>query len=64
MRIYYNLGQSGKAIGTKLLLLWTLKDRDVLYMEEKAVQLERLVNKIWKPLLNTCCRRVLCNFRE
>lgn len=45
MRIYYNLGQPGKAVGTKLLLHWTLKDRDVLYMEEKAVQLERLVNK-------------------
>jgi len=61
--IYYNLGQSGEPVGTNLLLHWTLKDRDILYVEEKAFQRERLVNKIWKPLLSTCCRRVSCSSR-
>lgn len=56
MVIYSNVGQFEKAIGTKLLLYCTLKDRETL-------QIERSVNKIGKPLVNTSCRRVLCNFR-
>lgn len=61
--IYSNLGESGKAVGTKLLLYWTLKGGEISYMEKIAFYLERLVNKIGKLLVSTSCRRILCNSR-
>lgn len=63
MVIYSNLGESGKAVGTKLLLHRTLKGGEISHMEKRAFYLERLVNKIGKLLVSTSCRRILCNSR-
>lgn len=61
MVIYSNLGESGKAVGTKLVLHRTLKGGEISYMEKRAFYPERLVNKIGKLLGGTSCRRILCN---
>lgn len=48
MLIYSNLEKSGKALGTRLLQCWTLRDREIRYTEERTFFAREISQQNWE----------------